>query len=136
MSHANVIDRPMRAALPGLRFVLGLDAATSVAMGLLLVVGADGLGPWLGLPQPLLLWAGVLLFPCAALMAVAAVPHRPPAVLVWLVIAGNAGWAAGSVAVATAWFEPTRVGLALVLLQAAAVVVLLWLEWRGLAASR
>lgn len=123
-------------AAASLRFVLGLDAATCVAMGLLLVAAAAVLSPWLGLPEPLLYWAGVLLFPCAALMAAAAAMRPPPPRLVGLVIAGNAAWVLASVAVALWWFEPTPLGVAFVLLQAAAVLLLMALEWRGLAAAR
>jgi hypothetical protein len=128
-----MVRRPGRAAVGGLRQILAIDAATCVAMGLLLVVAADPLSTLTGLPHALLFWAGVLLFPSALSMAAAAAVPRPA--LVWLVIAGNAAWALASVAVATVLFEPTSVGRAFVLLQAAVVAVLLVLERRGLAGS-
>jgi hypothetical protein len=115
---------------PELPQVLRVDAFTCAAMGLLLVAAATPLSGWLGLPEPLLFWAGVVLFPCALLMLLAA--RRPRfGPLVGLIVLGNFAWVAAS-AVVAAVFSPTTLGLVFVLVQAAVVAVLAWLEWRGL----
>jgi len=114
-----------------LRAVLAIDAGTCLAMGLLLVAAAAPLAGLLGLPEPLLFWAGMLLFPCAALMAGTAAMRPPPAALAWLVIAGNAAWVLASVGVLLVT-APNFLGTAFVLAQAAVVLVLLVVERRGL----
>lgn len=48
---------------PFLKTTLRLDAVISGAASLLMVAGAQMLGPFLGLPVPRLFWAGVMLFP-------------------------------------------------------------------------
>jgi hypothetical protein len=111
-----------------LRLVLWLDAATCVATGLLLSVLAGRLSELLGLPQALLFYAGLSLFPIAAFMAWTA--QRPAAPAVWLVIGGNALWVLGSLAILA--LSPTATGYAFVLAQAVAVAVLAELEYAGL----
>jgi hypothetical protein len=111
-----------------LRLVLWLDAATCVVTGLLLSVLAGRLSELLGLPQPLLFYAGLSLFPIAAFMAWTA--QRPAAPAVWLVIGGNALWVLGSLAILA--LAPTATGYAFVLAQAVAVAVLAELEYAGL----
>ena len=59
-----------------LRRVLWLDAATCTGMAVLLLAGGGLLEPLLGLPRALHIMAGLLLIPCASLMAVAA-SRRP-----------------------------------------------------------
>ncbi len=110
--------------------VLRLDALSCVAMGLPLVVFAEPLGGLLGLPALLLLACGLALFPCAALMWLAARSARPPASLVWLVILGNVAWVLGSVYLCFS-LPLTGLGQVFVLGQALAVVVLAELEYTG-----
>ena len=55
-----------------LRALLRLDALIGLACGLALSLGAAPLGALFGLPPGLLLGAGLALFPCAGLMALAA----------------------------------------------------------------
>src|SRR5512139_81442 len=86
--------------------VLRIDAMTSLAMGLLLVVAHELLAPLLGLPATLLLASGLALFPCAALMWLAGRPPRPVAALVWVVILGNAAWVLASLMLAFVWARP------------------------------
>jgi hypothetical protein len=126
MTHTAFAAAPARKFT--LRQLLGADAATCFAFGLLLVAGAGPLAPLLGLPETLLFYAGVVLFPCAALMVVAARSLARP--LVWLVVAGNAGWVVASVAL-LGFFDVTALGAAFVLVQAAAVAALTALEWRA-----
>lgn len=117
----------MNAFLPR---VLFFDAATCLAMGLLLVFGAGALAGPLGLPALLLQLAGASLFPVGAFMAWVAARGAPrPGTFV--VIAGNALWVIASLAL-FAWVRPTPLGSAFVLAQAAAVGVLAALEAAGL----
>ncbi len=115
----------------GLRRVLAVDAATCVAAGLLMAGGSVVLAPVLGLPSPLLLWAGVVLFPIAGLMAWLSRQTRVAPAMVWLIVLGNAAWVAGCV-LAAVTFKPTLLGEVFVLGQAAAVAVLTVLEFSGL----
>jgi hypothetical protein len=115
-----------------LRNVLVLDAVTCAAMGgLLLVAGGILAGP-LGLPHDLLFYAGLLLLPVAAFMALIALPARTSALGVAIVIAGNWLWVAASVALPILGLvAPTALGLAFLLVQAVAVSVLAILEQRA-----
>lgn len=118
-----------------LRRTLAIDAVTCVAAGALMAFGAGALAPLTGLPQPLLLIAGIALFPVAAIMAWLSRRETAPAALVWLVIVGNAGWVLGSVA-ALFLTDPTVFGAAFVVAQAVAVAILTALEYRGAGAGR
>jgi hypothetical protein len=122
-------DRPV----PRLKPLLLVDALTCVLMGALLVLAAAPMATLLGLPQDLLFYAGLVLFPCAALMAQAARSlHR---LLVWMVILGNFAWVVASGAIVFV-LEPTTLGVAFTLIQAAAVALLGILEWRAWRAER
>lgn len=121
----------LTAAAPArftLRQLLIIDALTCLATGALLVAASAPLAELLGLPAKLLSYAGLVLFPCAALMGAAARTRAAP--LVWLVILGNFAWAAASVAVAHI-YDPTRVGMVFVLAQAVVVAALGILEFRA-----
>lgn len=116
---------PLLQRLP-LRGVLAFDASTGIIMGLLLSLMPVPLSAWLGLPAALLVGAGLLLFPSAALMLLASArPHR---VLVGLVVFGNVAWVAASVLV-LAMMGPTVLGTVFVVGQAVVVAVLAWVEW-------
>jgi hypothetical protein len=119
-----------------LSFALLADAATSGLSGVLLASAAGALGPILGLPVELLRFAGLLFLPWAALLAYAGTRRNPPKALVWLIIVFNAIWVVESVmAIALGWLQPTTLGLAFVLAQAAAVGVLAELQFIGLRRS-
>jgi len=118
-----------------LRKVLALDAASCLAMGLAMCLTSEALSRLFALPQPLVWWAGAVLFPCAALMLLAAWPRATPAALAWLVVGGNVAWVVASVLVA-AVFAPSAIGTLFVLGQAGAVAVLAWLEVRSLPRDR
>lgn len=120
---------------PFFRRILAVDAVTCTAAGALMAFGAGALAPLTGLPQPLLLWAGVILFPVAALMAFLSRKETAPAPLVWTVVLGNAGWVAASLAVLFVT-QPTAFGVVFVVAQAAAVAVLTALEWRAVGARQ
>lgn len=111
-----------------LRQLLVFDALTCMVMGLLLLATAKPLAGLLGLPQGLLFYAGLVLVPCAALMAAAARTLAPP--LVWMVILGNFAWAVASLVVVFV-FDLTAIGLSFTLAQAAVVAGLGVLEQRA-----
>jgi hypothetical protein len=119
-----------------LRIILGLDAATCVATGLLLTIGAGVITELTLIPANVFFYAGLSLFPIALFIAFIATRHVLVAPLVWLVIAGNAMWIAASL-----WLifggstAPSTIGYAFVLVQAAAVAVLAELEFFGLRRS-
>lgn len=113
-----------------LRALLRLDALIGLACGLALSLGAAPLGALFGLPPGLLLGAGLALFPCAGLMALAAQRLSRP--LVALVVIGNWAWAAASLAV-LALTSPTALGAVFVLAQAALVAGFAWAEGRAAA---
>ncbi len=114
---------------PRIRPILRLDAAVGLVAGLAMAGGAGLLAGPLGLPQPLLLWAGLALFPCATLMLLAAA--RRSAALAWVVVIGNWVWAAASLGV-VALASPTPLGAAFILIQAAVVAGFAWAEGRAL----
>jgi hypothetical protein len=121
---------------PFLRNALALDAAACAATGLLLSLGAGALSGLLGFPAEFLRGAGLVLLPCAALLAVLAGRARLPRLAVYAVIGVNILWIADSLLILVAgWFAPSGLGFAFVLAQAAAVAVVTELEVIGLKGS-
>jgi hypothetical protein len=110
-----------------LQNILLLDAATCVGAGALMAFGSNFVAGLTGIPAPLLTWAGLILFPVAALMAYAGLQAVPPRPLTWLIVLGNIGWVIASLSV-FAFIAPNALGYAFVLAQAAAVAVLALLE--------
>jgi|LNFM01.1.fsa_nt_gb hypothetical protein len=110
-----------------LQNVLLLDAATCVGAGALMAFGSNFVAGLTAIPAPLLYWAGLILFPIAALMAYAGLQATPPRPIVWLIVLGNIGWVIASVAV-LAFIAPNALGTILILAQAAVVGVLALLE--------
>ncbi|RDJ20173.1 hypothetical protein DWF00_28005 [Bosea caraganae] len=119
-----------------LRNALALDAAACAATGLLLDFGAGALSGPLGFPAAFLMGAGLVLLPCAALLAFFASRATLPRLAVYAVIGVNILWVADSILILVAgWFAPTGLGIAFVLAQAAAVAVITELEVIGLRSS-
>jgi CHASE2 domain-containing sensor protein len=109
------------------------DAATSGAAGLLMALDAEFLADLLRVPASLLFYAGLILLPWAALVAWLATRETLPRAGVWAVIGGNALWAADSVLLLlTGWIEPNGMGLAVVIVQAVAVIVFAERQYSGL----
>ena len=107
---------------PFIRTALRLDAAASGALALLAIGAGPALSPLLGLPEPLLVWAGVALVPWVVLLLVLARRQSAPRLLVIDVIALNALWVAASFGLlASGLVAPTLLGSAFVALQALAV---------------
>jgi hypothetical protein len=113
-----------------LRRVLALDAVTSGAMGLMLILGASTLGPLLGLPVGLLRTTGFAFVPFVALVAFAAsAPRRGLAMIVGLL---NAAWVVASIgALVTGALTPTLLGMVFVAGQAVFVGILAELQIIG-----
>jgi hypothetical protein len=114
-----------------LRRILALDSLSCLIMGLAMGLGAASLAPLLGLPEPLIRIAGLLLLPLAAFIGWLAARPNPTRLLVWIVILGNLGWTAESFAV-IAQHQPTGLGTTFVAVQALAVLGLAGLEYLGL----
>jgi hypothetical protein len=120
-------------ARPALRTALLLDAAASGAMGALLAVAATPLDPFLGLPGSLLRWAGVALLPYAAFLLWLASRAGAAPGAVRAVVGGNVLWVVASLfLLVSGLVTPTRLGVLVVLAQAAAVAAFAYLEHRAL----
>jgi len=115
-----------------LKRVLLLDAASCLGMGAALLAGAAMLAGPLGLPAALLSGAGIALIPIGLFMAFVATRPAPPAILVWLIILGNAAWVAKSLGVIALFPAISGLGIAFVAGQAAFVAVIASLEYSGL----
>ena len=121
---------------PLLRNALALDAAACAGTGLLLAAAAGPLSEMLGFPAGFLRGAGIVLLPCAAMLAWSAGRAMLPRLAVLAVIGINLLWIADSIAILVAgWFAPTGLGIAFVLAQAAAVAIVTELEVIGLKRS-
>jgi hypothetical protein len=117
--------------------ILILDAGTCAAMGLLLILFCGPVSGLTAVPAPLLLWAGAALIPIAIYMALVARSGTGSPLAVVLVIAGNLGWVAASLAL-FGMISPNGLGVALIAGQALVVALLAWLElraWRSVAAQ-
>jgi len=123
--------RPSFPAL--LRLALLADAAASAATGLLLALGGGWLRDLLGLPEPLMHYAGLSLLPFAALVGFAATRREPLRPVIWAIVVYNALWAIDSlVLLGAGMVSPTWLGTAFVIVQALAVGGLAALQCTGL----
>lgn len=128
MNLANLFNHPQF-----LRRVLLVDALAGAAMGALLVAAAAPLSALTGLPVALLQGAAAILLPFAVFLAWLSRRAAMPRAAVWVVIAVNVLWVVESVAVLlVGWTQPTVLGHAFVLAQAAFVATLAELEYVGL----
>jgi hypothetical protein len=113
-------DNPM-PNIRMLRLALIGDAAACAACGVVLAAGAGALATPLGLPEPLLRWAGIALLPWAAFVGAtgrAAMPSRRAA---WVIVVLNLLWVLDSLLLAAGVFglAPSVPGTAFILAQAA-----------------
>jgi hypothetical protein len=116
-----------------LRFVLFADAATCLACGLLLSAGGAFLQDLLGLPAPLMFYAGLSLFPFAAFLVYAATRKSISKPAVWLIIGLNLLWTIDSfLLLVSGYAAPTAFGYVFVILQALGVLVFADLEFIAL----
>jgi hypothetical protein len=115
---------------PFLRVALLGDAAASSATGLLLATAAGPLSPLLGLSEPLLRGAGLVLLPYAAAIAWAGTRAAPPRWAVRGAAALNLLWTADSLLLLI-WrpVSPTGLGVTIVLAQALVVLGFAVAQW-------
>jgi hypothetical protein len=119
-----------------LKTALLVDAAGSGAIAALHLLVPGPLRDALGLPSALLTGTGLFLAVYALALVALARAGALWSALVWVVIAGNLGWAAASVLlVVTGALPVTTLGAVYIEAQAAAVLLFAWLEWRGLGRS-
>jgi hypothetical protein len=120
-----------------LRRVLLIDAVTSAASGLAMIVFAEVLASVSQLPVNLISEAGIVLLPFAAFVGFVASRSEPARFAVWAIIALNIVWVVDSIGLLfTGWVAPNAVGYAVVIVQAMGVLVLADLEYMGLRRSR
>lgn len=118
---------------PFLRRVLGADAAMSGASALFLIGGAGLLTGLLGLPEPFLRIAGLLLVPFVAAVGFMSTRQILPLPALWTIVSLNVAWVVGSILVLVlGWVSPTGLGYAFVIVQALAVAAFAELQLVGL----
>lgn len=121
------------AITPFLRRALLLDAGVSGAAAVLLLAGGPLLSPLLGLPQALLVWAGIAMVPFVVLLVVVARRSASSRMTLVDIVALNALWVAASLGLLVSGLvAPTALGYVFVLAQAAAVALFATLQFLGL----
>lgn len=119
-----------------LRRVLVVDAVFSGSSGIMMIAFAGLIAAVTQLPVELISEAGMLLVPFAAFVGFVASRGAPARLAVWAIIAINIVWAVDSVVLLfTGWVAPNAVGYAVVVAQAAGVLLLADLEYMGLKRS-
>ena len=119
-----------------LRNVLRADALSCVACGVLQVVFTGQMAQLLGLPEALLAYTGEFLLVYAAAVAFVSTRDPLPRPLVWVLLAGNLGWAiACALLLVSGRVAPSMLGMAYVVAQALTVAVLAELQFFGLRRS-
>lgn len=116
-----------------LRLALKLDAGASGALGALSLAAGMVLDDLLGIPLALLVPVGLFLVAYAVFVWAVGTRRRISGTAAWMVIAVNLVWVADSIALVLAgWFPLTALGIAFVLVQAAAVFFFVDLQFLGL----
>lgn len=116
-----------------LRFALLGDAVASGATGLLMAAASGPLSGLLGLPQQLLLYAGLFLLPYAAFVGYVGTRAIVSRGAVWTIVVANALWVVESIALlVSGWGGPTTLGYAFVVFQAVVVLAFAELQFMGL----
>ena len=119
-----------------LKRVLTLDAASCLAMGLLLTLGAGALAPMFGIDRQIVGGAGLALIPIGLFILWLGTRQAAAPAFVYLGIAGNIAWSVESVVLIANADKITPLGIAFVGVQAAAVAGLSLLEWIGVRRTR
>ena len=116
-----------------LRRALAADAIVTGVAAAQMLFGAGLLTGLLGLPEPLLRYAGLSLIPFVAIVGYLASRENPSRAAVWGVVAYNVLWAIDSVLLlVSGYVAPTALGYAFVIAQASAVAVFAQLQYVGL----
>ena len=119
-----------------LRRALLADAVVTGAVALLQTFGAGLLTPLLNLPQSLVLETGLFLIAYTALVGWLGTRQSMPKALVQIVIAGNAAWALGSIALMfSGAVTPNLLGYLFIALHAISTGVFAELQYIGLRKS-
>jgi len=122
---------PSRGEL--LRNVLIADGVVCAVTGLLVAAAAGPLNDLLGLPTSLLRGVGLFLIPFGALVFLLGTRPAPARNAVQMLIAGNLLWVVASIGLLVSGrVDPTGLGIAFVILQAALVAAFAELEMLGL----
>ena len=104
------------------RRLLLTDSLVSGATGAVMAGAAPILESWLGLPAPLLRFAGIALLPFAAVVGWLALQTSPARAAVQAIVAANFAWVAASILLLVAGgVNPTALGIAFVIFQAVVV---------------
>lgn len=120
-----------------LRLILKLDALATGAVGLLAVVASSALEKLLGLPLSLLLPVGLFLLTYAVFIWFIGARRNMNRAAAWIAVVVNCVYVAGCVGVVVMRpFSLTPLGVAFVLVQAAAVGLFAVLQTFGLCRSR
>ncbi|WP_296598950.1 hypothetical protein [Phenylobacterium sp.] len=120
-----------------LRTVIALDAAACGVMGATFLFDAGWLAGPLGLSPALMQPIGGFLLPYAAFLAWLASRPALPRTGVWALVVFNLLWAVESIAlVALGWVRPTDLGLAVVVGQAAAALIVADFQFVALRKAR
>ena len=107
-----------------LRNLLLLDATTSLGAGVVMAAGASFLAPLLALPSGLLFWAGLALFPFAAMLVVLARRAEVSRIALIDVAAINVLWVAASFGIILGGLvQPNLLGALFITAQALAVAL-------------
>ena len=119
-----------------LKLALYADAAASLGVGVWHLLLPGLLAEQLLLPVALLTGTGLFLLGYAVVLVLLASAQQVWAAAIQFIVVGNVGWAAASVALlVTSVLAPSSLGVAFLLAQAGAVLVLAWLEYAGLRES-
>lgn len=117
-----------------LKRALIADAVVTGAVALAQLSATGLIVEWTGLAPALVTGTGVFLVGYVALLVALVTRARLPAAWLWLVIAGNAGWAAGALLVIEA-SELPAFGSAFAAVHALATLTFALLEYQGLRTS-
>ena len=107
-----------------LRNLLLVDATTSLGAGVVMAAGASFLAPLLALPSGLLFWAGLALFPFAAMLVVLARRAGVSRIALIDIAAINVLWVAASFGIMLGGLvQPNLLGALFITAQALAVAL-------------
>ena len=122
---------------PFLRAVLIADAVATGATGVLMALAAPVLAGMFRLPGWLLLAAGLVLLPYAAVVAWLARRDRLQPAAVWTLIVCNVLWGVEcAVLAASGWVQPSTLGYAFIFAQVVVVIAFAELQYVGLRRAR
>mgnify|MGYP003578975671 CR=1 FL=1 len=124
-------------SIPNLKTILVADAITCTGVFAVGLLAATPVGSLLGLPANMVATGGWTCLAAAIAMIVAVLQKLPSPALVRLIVFGNLGWVAASLAVVAAFAaQMTGIGIAVVALQAIGVLGFAILEGKAVAVPR